>query len=147
MYYHSAEFNYYIYICLDGTYDVSYIVSRDKDREVPAVFISVPEEGSSRAVKPRCRWCKSFVADCRHNQEYDEEAEARALAEAERAARELEFTATESASIPQLVTSSRPSSQGPSAEIRKRTPAALKEFYDKADKDRRRSRLNLKYYE
>ena len=59
----------------DGSYDVSYIVSRDKDREVPAVFISLPDEGRSRAVKPRCRWCKCFITDCGHNQEVDEEEE------------------------------------------------------------------------
>ena len=39
------------------------------------MFISLPDESGSRAIKPRCRWCKSFISDCGHNQDFDEEEE------------------------------------------------------------------------
>ena len=69
----------------DGTYDISYIVHRGSDKDVPRIFISRVEGSAKRVVKPRCRWCKCFIVDCKHNQEIDEVAEAKKKLEKEKA--------------------------------------------------------------
>ena len=130
----------------DGSYDVSYIVSRDKDREVPAVFISLPDEGRSRAVKPRCRWCKCFITDCGHNQEVDEEEEIR-LAKMEEKETLKISAGFESNQLPDTENAVSSTAQiGVCFAIKKRkVPSILRVFYEKAEKDKRRCVLNHLY--
>ena len=136
MSYHLFQF---LRIAVDGSYDVSYIVSRDKDREVPAVFISLPDEGRSRALKPRCRWCKCFITDCGHNQEVDEEEEIR-LAKIEEKEAFKVCAVDESDPTPTI---ENIISATPYFSTKKRkVPSTLRAFYDMAEKDKRRYAQN-----
>jgi hypothetical protein len=115
---------------------VHYIVNGGRDLEVPAVFIRLPEEAAVRAVKPRCRWCKSFITDCRHNQEFDEEEEARQRALAEKAAKEASILSGEG--ISQLT----PLSVDGGQEVVRIVKNPLEKFYRKAERDKKRYHLH-----